>query len=61
MMLSKFTAAGSLIWNFPMEEFGGKMIQDLVLTDDGACVVVGSGGTGGPTAIVKIDNVFSVE
>jgi hypothetical protein len=58
MTLAKFTAAGNLLWNFVMEDFGGKMIHDLVLTADGGCVVVGSGGTSGPTAIAKIENVF---
>ncbi|HQE82963.1 MAG TPA: PASTA domain-containing protein [Candidatus Hydrogenedentes bacterium] len=58
MMLSKFSAAGVLLWNFEMEEFGAKRIQDLVLNEDGSCVVVGSGGTSGPTAVVRIDYVF---
>jgi len=58
MMLSKFTGAGVLLWNFEMPEFGGKKVHDLVLNDDGSCVVVGSGGTGGPTAVVKVNHVF---
>ena len=61
LILSKFTANGDLLWNFVMTELPSVVGHDLELTPDGGCIMVGSGPTGGPTVVVKINNVYLPE
>ncbi len=61
LILSKFTANGDLLWNFSMTELPSATGHDLELTPDGGCILVGSGVTGGPTVVVKINNVYLPE
>ena len=61
LILSKFTANGDLLWNFVMTELPSVTGHDLELTPDGGCIMVGSGLTGGPTVVVKINNVYLPE
>jgi hypothetical protein len=56
LTLAKFDSAGELLWNFEMDY--NAIGNDLVLTEDGGCVIAASGITGGPSVIVKVDNVF---
>lgn len=57
MALSKYTAAGVLIWNLALDDLPGGTAKDLALTDDGGCVILGSGVSSGCT-VAKIDRVF---
>ena len=61
LILSKFNANGDLLWNFVMTELPSVVGHDLELTPDGGCIMVGSGPTGGPTVVVKINNVYLPE
>ena len=61
LILSKFAANGDLLWNFMRTELPSATGHDLELTPDGGCIVVGSGVTGGPTMVVKINNVYVPE
>ena len=58
MTLAKFSAAGAFLWDFNDESLPEAAGNDLVLTDDGGCVVVGSAGTGGSTLIMKVNDVY---
>jgi hypothetical protein len=61
MALSKFTAGGVLLWNFILPDtLPAATGNDLTLTKDGGCVVVGS-GINSSTVIAKINNVFALE
>lgn len=61
MAVSKFSPAGALLWNFSLPaELPKAAANDLTLTADGGCVVVGSGISAG-TIVAKINNVFPVE
>jgi hypothetical protein len=59
MTLAKFSAAGTFMWDFNDESLPEAAGNDLVLTDDGGCVVVGSAGTGGSTLIMKVNDVYN--
>jgi len=57
MRIGKLDADGTLLWNYDMpEEVPHGTAYDMVLTEDGGCVLTGSNG-----AAVKIDHVFAVE
>lgn len=61
MALSKFTANGSLLWTYvPPEDVPHAIVNDITLTEDGGCVMVGSGISTG-TVVAKVINVFTVE
>lgn len=62
MTLAKFSADGELVWNFPMpDDFENASVNDMALTADGGCLLVGSGGTGGPSLIAKILHVYPID
>jgi len=60
MSLAKFAANGSLVWNFSDKNLTNAYGNALTLTDDGGCVIVGS-GVSGETVVAKINNVFAVK
>lgn len=61
MTLAKFDSEGTLLWNFTMPDtFPGATVNDLTLTDDGGCIMVGSGISGG-TLLAKVNYVFSTD
>ncbi len=60
MAISKFTGGGTLLWTFSNEDLPTATANALTLTDDGGCVVVGSGVSGG-TVIMKVNDVYTVE
>jgi WD40 repeat protein len=55
MTVSKFNSSGEILWNYPLDGFN-QVGNDLRLTPDGGCVVVGSGTDG--TALVKVSHVY---
>ena len=61
MTLAKFTSAGTFLWDFKDADLPHATANGLVLTDDGGCVMVGSGNTGGPTLVMKVNDVFAVD
>jgi hypothetical protein len=61
MTLAKFSAAGTFLWDFNDESLPDAVGNDLVLTDDGGCVVVGSNNTGGSTLLMKVSDVYTVD
>ncbi len=60
MAISKFTSDGDLLWNFSDESLPSATANAITLTDDGGCVVVGSGISGG-TVIMKVNDVYHVD
>ncbi len=58
MQVAKFTANGIFMWRLRMTDFGPKTVNDFVVNDDGTCVLVGSGSTGGPTVVVQVEHVY---
>lgn len=61
MALAKFTGNGSPLWTFSVPDTLPKVTaNDLTLTGDGGCVMVGS-GINSNTVVAKIVNVFAVE
>jgi hypothetical protein len=59
LTLSKYNSNGGLLWNFKMENLTSCRGKDFVLTGDGGCVILGSSPAGGPTLIVKVNNVYT--
>ena len=57
MGLAKFTGTGALLWNFSFDDLPGMKGNDLVLTGDGGCAVVGSGAG---SIVAKVNNVYAV-
>ncbi len=60
LAISKLTSGGSLLWTFSDENLPSAFANAVVLTDDGGCVVVGSGVSAG-TVIMKVNDVYTVE
>lgn len=61
MELAKFNSDGDLLWNFAMpDNYPSATANDIALTEDGGCIIVGS-GLGSNTQVVKVRNVFAVE
>ena len=61
MALAKFTGNGGLLWTYSLPDtFPDATVNDLALTEDGGCVLVGSSVTA-TTVVAKIVNVFPVE
>jgi hypothetical protein len=61
MTLAKFNAAGAFLWDFNDEGLPEAEGNDLVLTDDGGCVVVGSARNGGNTLVMKVNDVYDAD
>lgn len=60
MAIAKLNAEGGQIWTFTLPaELPKASVNDITLTEDGGCVVVGSGISSG-TLVAKIANVFTV-
>jgi hypothetical protein len=59
LTLSKYSSTGALLWNYSMNNQVSGCGNDLALTDDGGCVIVSSGYTGGSTHVVKVAHVFT--
>jgi len=61
MTLAKFTGNGALLWTYTLPDtLPDVTANDLTLTGDGGCVLVGS-GINSTTVVAKIVNVFAVE
>ena len=57
MMLAKFDSNGDWLWNYVLDTLPHANPNDIELTTDGGCMMVGSGISSG-TVIAKINNVF---
>ena len=58
MAIAKFTGGGGLLWTFSDDSLPTATANAVTLTDDGGCVVVGS-GIGGGTVIMKVNDVYA--
>ncbi len=59
MAVAKFTSAGNLVWTYSIPEtYPSVTANDMMLTDDGGCVMVGS-GISSSTVVAKLKNVFT--
>ena len=57
MALTKFDSTGTWQWDFSLDDLPAATAKGLELTNDGGCVMVGSGISNG-AVVVKINNVY---